>query len=309
MDVIDRSFFGKDFFEEEVRCGFTVSSEMKHVWAAEMKILSYIISICEKYGITYFADSGTLLGAVRHKGFIPWDDDIDIAMKRADYMNFLSALKKENNPDYDVISFYFDDEYSKPFTSISNRTVVPLSKKVYDDFFQCPYSVGVDIFVLDYIARDVSLDDAQEGLYTVVYATAHDFEEHKENGELEHYVSEVERLCNVKLVRDNTLRTQLWRLADRIASMFTDEESDELRMLSSYVTQVPHIRYDKEWYASTVELDFEGMKVAAPVGYDKVLTQVYGDYMEMKQVNTGHDYPFFKNQREYLKKIGKIYIE
>jgi lipopolysaccharide cholinephosphotransferase len=308
MDVIDESFFEKDFFEEEVRCGFTVSSEMKHVWAAEMKILSYVIGICEKYGITYFADSGTLLGAVRHKGFIPWDDDIDIAMKHEDYTRFLSALKQENNPDYNVSSCYFNNNCSQVYTSISNYPKVPLTKRAYDNFFQCPYVAGMDVFTLDYVPRDASLGDTQEGLYTVVYNVAHDFNKHKANGELERYICEVERLCNVKLVRDETLRAQLWRLADRIASMFTDEESDKFRKLPFFITSAPN-QYNKEWYASTVELDFEGMKISAPVGYDRILTQMYGDYMELKQCGGMHDYPFFKNQKEFLEKLGKTYID
>lgn len=66
-----------DFFKEEVREGFYISAEMKKVWAVEMKVLSFVISVCKKYDIPYFADYGTLLGTVRHKGFIPWDDDID----------------------------------------------------------------------------------------------------------------------------------------------------------------------------------------------------------------------------------------
>ena len=104
-----------DFFKEEVREGFCISAEMKKVWAVEMKVLSFVISVCKKYDIPYFADYGTLLGAVRHKGFIPWDDDIDICLKRSDYMRLIEAFKKENNTDYVYNGFYFSDTSGQPF--------------------------------------------------------------------------------------------------------------------------------------------------------------------------------------------------
>ena len=80
-----------NFLEGEIRNSFYVESMMKKVWAAQLEVLHEIDRICKKHNITYFADWGTLLGAVRHKGFIPWDDDMDITMKRQDYIKFARA--------------------------------------------------------------------------------------------------------------------------------------------------------------------------------------------------------------------------
>ena len=80
-----------DFLEGEIRNSFYVESMMKKVWAAQLEVLNEIDRICKKHNITYFADWGTLLGTVRHKGFIPWDDDMDITMKRQDYIKFARA--------------------------------------------------------------------------------------------------------------------------------------------------------------------------------------------------------------------------
>lgn len=71
--------------KKEVRCDFEISAMMKRAWAAQMEVLEVVDEICQRNGLQYFADWGTLLGAIRHQGFIPWDDDIDICMKRKDY--------------------------------------------------------------------------------------------------------------------------------------------------------------------------------------------------------------------------------
>ena len=84
--------FSADYFKTEVRDGFEVSSMMKRAWAAQMEVLHVVADVCNKNEIRYFADFGTLLGAVRHKGMIPWDDDIDICVVREEYNRLIEIL-------------------------------------------------------------------------------------------------------------------------------------------------------------------------------------------------------------------------
>ena len=84
------------FFEEEIRCGYTVSAAMKRVWSIQLELLAVFQRVCREQGLRYFAAGGTLLGAVRHGGYIPWDDDIDLVMLRADYERFLKEFNREN---------------------------------------------------------------------------------------------------------------------------------------------------------------------------------------------------------------------
>ncbi len=97
-----------NFLNKEERCGYTVSSEMKAVWAIELDMLIEFDRICKKYNLRWFACGGTLLGAVRHKGFIPWDDDIDIAMKRDQYEKICEHFDEFKYP------YFFQTEYTMP---------------------------------------------------------------------------------------------------------------------------------------------------------------------------------------------------
>ena len=90
------------YLEGEIRDGFYVESMMKKTWAAQMEVLAEVDRVCKKNNIQYFADWGTLLGAVRHKGFVPWDDDMDICMKRPDYNRFLEIAEKIMPSNYKI---------------------------------------------------------------------------------------------------------------------------------------------------------------------------------------------------------------
>ena len=89
-----------DFFKEEELCGHLVTTQIKKLWSVQLGCLQELKRICEKYDIMFFASGGTLLGAVRHKGFIPWDDDIDVMMFYDDYVRFCEYAPKEIKSPY-----------------------------------------------------------------------------------------------------------------------------------------------------------------------------------------------------------------
>ena len=83
------------FLEPEIRDGVEVSADMKAAWKVLLDILEEFIRICEKYDLKYCLDGGSMLGAIRHKGFVPWADDVDVSLPRADFQRFLEIAKKE----------------------------------------------------------------------------------------------------------------------------------------------------------------------------------------------------------------------
>ena len=107
-------YFPDNYFEKEIRNGFEVSSMMKRAWAGQIEVLSVIREICERHNILWFADYGTLLGAVRHKGFIPWDDDMDIGMTRDNLNNFIKYAKDELPDEYKLLCMDLEPRYIVP---------------------------------------------------------------------------------------------------------------------------------------------------------------------------------------------------
>ena len=119
----------KDFYKEEVRCGYTVTEKTKKVWAVQLAMLDEVERICRKYGLSYFADSGTLIGCIRDKGYIPWDDDIDLVMLREDYDKFLTVAQKELADPLLLQTYRTEKNYLRGHAQIRNRLTTDAMKK------------------------------------------------------------------------------------------------------------------------------------------------------------------------------------
>ena len=129
----------KKFWNEEIRDEYLVSAEMKKVWAIEMDLYRVLARIMDKHHLRYFTDGGTILGGVRHKGFIPWDDDFDICVPREDYEK-LHQLASEFKSPYFLQSTVTDPEYGYSFMRLRNsNTSVVVKPYTHAKFNQGKY--------------------------------------------------------------------------------------------------------------------------------------------------------------------------
>lgn len=140
----------ESFWEEVTMCDYTVSAEMKRVWAVELDLLQELLRVCRKYNLRIYADGGTLLGAVRHKGFIPWDDDIDMIMLRADYDQLLAHADEFEHP-YFLQSVATDPHYTHRHAQLRNSQTACWSSREPRCIHRFNQGIFVDIFPADNI--------------------------------------------------------------------------------------------------------------------------------------------------------------
>jgi phosphorylcholine metabolism protein LicD len=296
-----------EYLEDEVRDGFYIPSAVKRAWAAEMEVLSEVDRICRKHKIRYFADWGTLLATVRHEGYIPWDDDLDIVMKRADYERFMEIAQTELPEGFAAYNYRNHDDFWLFLARVVGKQRICFEEDHLKRFHEFPYIAGVDIFVLDYVSRDPQQEEERDRLAMYTLALADGIAEGKYSDAVkEAALRKVETESGIRIPRNLTgdaLRRALYGVVEQLFQKFSEEESDELTQLFPFGMKNKSFRFPKEYYARTGYLPYEQMEMPVPIAYDTVLRRRYGDYMRLVRDAGGHDYPFFASQQRQLEEV------
>lgn len=293
--------FPYSYFEDEVRDGFYVPGMMKHAWAAQLEILEDISKVCERYHITYFADCGTLLGAVRHGGFIPWDDDVDICMKRQDYQKFLAVAEEALPEGYSILSIHNDENYDELFARVVNSRTIRLDQPFLDRFHGFPFVCGIDIFPMDFLPTDWEEAIILRSLLQLILKSAK-IMKNKNIGkdEIEKQLCKIEEVCNVKIDRVRSPQNELYLLADKLCKLYSEQGAKEITLMPVWVDN-PDYKTSKEYYRESVSLPFENTQISVPAAYDAILQYRYGDYMKLVHNWDFHNYPFYRGQEAKLR--------
>jgi lipopolysaccharide cholinephosphotransferase len=273
--------------EQEVICGFEVSAKMKRVWAMELDMVKSFVSVCERHNLTYYIMGGTLLGAVRHKGFIPWDNDIDMAMPRKDFNKLLeigpTAFEK---PLFFQTPVTEQGRFFCTYVKIRDERGTAASEAEYSKGINC--GMFIDVFCLDEIPdgkwrRDLYVRKLNE----IAKMQRFCFDKPVEGGLTANAKHALQRLV-YRLVYHSPDATQLFRIYHRNAGKFAGKDCKEVAHLDfGYHKKFVWNRSD---WANAVQLDFEGKKLNAPVGFEAILRRQYGDYMRFPDDKSTHDY-------------------
>ena len=245
---------------------------LKRLHEIELEILDEIVRICECNNIQYFLIGGTLLGAIRHKGFIPWDDDLDIAMPRADYDRFLEICKSELNEKYIVDHYETNKEYWLPFAKIRKKGTI-YEQAILSNNPKALKGIWVDIFPLDNAKyQDSIMQKLQAAIVKLL----------RRNIGVQHKYYRVNSWKGkiiFSLMRMFSIRTS-FNLQHKVMTWWNDKDTDYFVNLGSqYGHKKQTIRKDKYFPATKVE--FEGGLYYAPNDWDYILTRIYGDYMKL----------------------------
>jgi len=283
---------------EEIRNGYTITEQVKRLWAVQLEMVQILLDICNRHHLKIWGDSGTMIGAVREKGFIPWDDDIDMGMMRPDYDKLLEIAEQELPDNYFMQTAYSDVRYLHGHAQLRKRgTTCILPFDIDSPFHQ---GIFIDIFVYDGIPDDpeqlAQLRRQQAALREQldIYCTGTKIWRVFSRPFFYFRRKRIERevgqkgYCNLHTEWENLFRAHPVNQCKHVGALAFSFDR--------------HVRFNMktEDFSEIIYLPFEDMMMPVPKGYDRILTDIYGDYMRpaktpaqhsgFELVDTEHDY-------------------
>lgn len=245
---------------------------LKHLQNLELMILKDFIETCEKNNLIYYIYGGSLLGAVRHNGFIPWDDDIDVIMFREDYEMFKKVFLVENNEKYELLTHEIYDDYFFLFSKIM------LKNTKFEEWWvnQVKFNLGIniDIFVLDYVP-----DNNLKCFFQTKICRFLDRFLTLSSIKLEGYPFLIQNVSNVIHSFLKLLNIKPVKIIDVCQNLLTKYDNTQ-RVCDISALHHPQI-YNVVDFKGDKKIPFEDIEVNIPINYHAILEQIYGDYMQL----------------------------
>lgn len=289
----------EEFLKEEVRCDYVVTADMKKVWSKELQLLSLFSDICTKYNLRWQMAAGSLLGTVRHKGFIPWDDDIDVIMPREDYDTFVRVA-----PDTLQNPFFLQTSYSDPgrnigYAQLRNSSTAAIDLRYVDQNNTYNQGIFLDIFPVDYVSDDSKIREKQRKkirLFDSIYRKRFDKDDKKLSGKIKHWMA-----CLIYEAigpkHFYTMRENIYRNVQKCSNVG----------MISFLFDEPRFVWSKEELEEIIYADFEYVKVPIPAKFDVVLTKTYGEWNKPVKGAAIHSGIHFDCDRSYSEVLKTVF--
>ena len=263
-------------------------TDIREIQQMELGIMEYVHETCQKIGVKYFLAYGSLIGAVRHKGFIPWDDDMDICMLREDYEKLQDYLISNPDERYEVMSYKNNLNYVYPFMKVQDNQTYLLEEDVRID---SNMGIYVDIFPVDGYEDDSVFKDKMTRLIKKRQLSCYTFKGITNTKSL---LNSLIRYISV-IVFYFTNTNKYIRGIDELAK---SRKVDDYELVDYLIYKDMHKPvWKREWLKQTITGVFEGKEFMIPKNYHEILTSDYGDYMQLPPVElrfSHHDFQLWK---------------
>lgn len=289
------------FFEEELRSDYRVSGSMKEVWAVELDLLYRLDRLCEKHSLRHCIAYGTLIGAARHGGFIPWDDDLDVFMPREDYDRLCNIAPKELEEPYFFQSEKTDYGIARSFARLRNSATTGIQKMEDSSYIRYNQGIFIDIFPLDrvpinaeerknYGNRILSLRNKAIALSSWTTRYCPKLTSNPVKKALAPFFSKLFYAFKIPNPYIHKIEKESLRYRDR---------KDTLLCLLWWYDPNRECLYKPEWFEHYREIPFEMLSTLAPVEYSDVLEVDYGDWRIPVQTPNSHGDMRFDARKSY----------
>lgn len=290
---------------------YEITEEKRQLFEVMLGLITEFSRVCKENGIKWYVFAGTMLGAIRHKGFIPWDDDVDVILFREDY----EKLKKVAENGAFKEPYFFqnpktDKGYPKCFCRLRNSQTTELP---FMDFsMNCNRGIFIDIFPLDVVPDDQNEYQKQMKQLKSVRLVINSYSRYYSGlgtiGTTK--IKAIAYYCSLLLFKTKILTPgRLYERIEKILSRYSDTDAKRIGAIALLFDHNRFI-YPKElWEGDTIWCDFESIKVPVPERYDEILRHSYGDYMKPVQEQTNHGEILFSTTIPYSKFIEDNYEE
>ena len=275
--LTESGFISESFLKEEVRNEYLISAEMKKVWAIELDLLREFIRICSEYKLQYWVGFGTLLGTIRHQGFIPWDDDLDVWMPREDYDKLLTIPADRICAPYFLQTTLNDIDYYSAFARLRNSktTGILVSKNN-----RCNNGIYIDIYPLDGMEESVIKQKAKATYIHIKNVIAHAYLYNINPSPVTRLINKV---MHLPFIRYNYCKT--YNKINKLSASKPWHQAQKVGIAVFNAYSFDKLYYDQECFSETLSFPFENLTVNVPKGYDRILSILYGKYMEFPPVD------------------------
>lgn len=252
-----------------------------------LDILKFYIDICEENNLTYFIAYGSAIGAARHHGFIPWDDDVDVVMPRPDYDRFIQICHQRDMGRFEIVTPQNTPGYYLPFTKLCDRTTTLLEKRHY----HCVFGMYIDIFVIDGMKNDPHEIEATGRMYDKYSRMLDLSNSYYSLSELLHLYICKKRIRIVFQYLKYALNRKKYSMiaAKEIEKLVRRYDYEQCEYTVKYPRGYGNREvYPKAWLEGRTMMPFETLQVALPGDYKRWLNQFFGDYTQLPPENQRH---------------------